>query len=60
MHNILYVYSHEKMREFTEMPEMARLFMSFAGKGASELAKDEKMTGPLEEIVKLCKETFKQ
>ena len=58
IHAILYCYSHEKMRTFTRIPELARLFLIFEGSEAvDEFHSDQKVEESLQDIKSRCEIT---
>ena len=57
IHGILYCYSHEKMREFTRIPELATLFLIFeSSDAANEFREDSQVEDSLNEIKTLCEQ----
>lgn len=60
LHNILYKYTHEKMKKFISIPELSVIFLNFLEK----YMQDPKEWGPdekeqLKELVKQCKKSLK-
>ena len=59
IHGILYCYSHEKMRTFTRIPELATLFLIFeASDGVEDFHEDPKVEESLRDIKEMCEQTL--